>query len=271
MTTASASGPAAAWSTRAFVAHTMGMAVSVHVRALRATHDRHAAEIAAAVQRCFDRLRHADEVFSTYRDDSQLIRIRRGELRESDADASWREVRTLCAEAAEVTGGLFSTDLVGPDGTRGYDPTGLVKGWALERAADVLRGVPGIVFCANAGGDIVAGEGREVPLAVERVWRIGISNPVDPQAVVDVVEVTRGALATSGTAQRGDHIIDPRRGGPATSPYASVTVTGPDLTWADVWATASFIDIDALAFSRMAASYTVASRVPGQAAVSTRT
>ena len=37
-----------------------------------------------------------------------------------------------------------------------------------------------------------------------------------------------------------------------------MTVVGPDLTWADVWATAAFVDPDALAFSRMAASYRLA-------------
>ena len=76
----------------------------------------------------FAALHRADDVFSTYRADSDLMRIRRGELDETEADPWYADVRALCEEAATVTNGLFTTDLVGPDGSRGYDPTGLVKG-----------------------------------------------------------------------------------------------------------------------------------------------
>lgn len=236
----------------------MGMAISLHVRALTYDLERRADVIADAAQQAFAVLRRADAVFSTYRANSDLMRVRRGDLAEPDADPWFAEVRALCDEAISVTGGLFTTDLVGPDGSRGFDPTGIVKGWAVERAADVLRAVPGIVFCLNAGGDMVASTGERADERITRTWRVGIADPHDPSRVTTTLELSDGALATSGTAQRGAHIVDPRASLPARSPFTSVTVVGPDLTWADVWATVSFLDADALPFSRMAASYRMA-------------
>lgn len=240
--------------TKAFVEHTMGMAISLHVRAV----DPSRGDIQAGVAAAFGVLRRADAAFSTYRDDSDLMQMRRGVLTPADADPWTTSVRHLCAEAEAVTAGLFTTDLVGPDGTRGWDPTGVVKGWAVERAADVLREIPGITFCLNAGGDMVAGRGRGgLPSGVDATWRVGIADPQDASRILDVVDLTDGALATSGTGQRGTHIVDPRIGAPAAVTRRSVTVMGPDLAWADVWATVSFLDLDALPFSRMAASYRV--------------
>ena len=70
-------------------------------------------------------------------------------------------------------------------------------------------------------------------------WRVGIEDPHDPQRVIAVVPVHNGAVATSGLAHRGAHIVDARTG---TTPgaLASVTVVGPDLVWADIDATAAF-------------------------------
>lgn len=248
----------APWSTRAFVEHTMGMAISLHVRALSIDLERRSDEFAAAAEGAFAVLCRADAVFSTYRADSDLMQVRRGELAEADADPWLAEIRAVADEATSVTGGLFTADLVGPDGTRGFDPTGVVKGWAIERAADVLRAVPGIVFCLNAGGDMVTASGPCADARIARTWRVGIADPRDARRITTTLDLTDGALATSGTGQRGAHILDPRSGRPAESPFSSVTVVGPDLTWADVWATAAFVDPDALAFSRMAASYRMA-------------
>lgn len=251
------------WTTRAFVADTMGTTASLHLRAPapRITSGTDPSDPAAVSERAFDVLRRADAVFSAYRQSSDLLRIRRGALSEAAADPWYAEVRARSTEAAEQTGGLFTTDLVGPDGTRGYDPTGLVKGWATQRAAEVLREVPGVVFCLNVGGDLVAGHGPDADPAIPRTWRVGIADPTDPGQVSAVVEVGDGALATSGTAQRGSHIIDPRTGAPARSALASITVVGPDLTWADVWATAAFVDPEQAAV-RMPAAYRIVATVP---------
>ncbi len=235
--------PSAIVTTRAWVEQIMGMPISVHVRAF----DPDRADVAEAVRRVFTVLRRVDEVFSPWRADSQLLRVRRGELAEASADPWLATVRGLASIAEVACGGLFSTDLVGPGGSRGFDPTGLVKGWGVDQAAVALRAVPGIAFCINAGGDLVAGRGPDA-LAIDPTWRVGIEDPAG--GIAQVVTICDEALATSGTAARGRHIIDPRTGDPVVTGLTSVTVVGPELTWADVWATACFIDPDALRNAR---------------------
>ncbi len=114
-----------------------------------------------------------------------------------------------------------------------------MKGWAVEGAARHLALSARTTFCINAGGDIVAGRGSQAGDA--RPWRIGIEDPRERSRIAATVDVTAGAVATSGTAARGAHITDPRTGQPVAR-AGSVTVTDPDLLWADVWATALFVD-----------------------------
>jgi thiamine biosynthesis lipoprotein len=143
-------------------------------------------------------------------------------------------VLTLCDEARERTGGWFDASRL-PDplgGAPRHDPSGLVKGWAVQRAARHLAGLAGYAWCLNAGGDVtVASAPGESP------WRVGVEDPADPGRILQVVPVATGAVATSGSAHRGAHIIDPYTAAPAVS-VRSVTVVGPDLMWADVYATA---------------------------------
>lgn len=216
----------------------MGLPVSIHVRAV----DPWRADIEVAVAGAYAHLRRVDEILSPWRADSELLRVRRGELATNSAHAWLAEVRDVAAAAESATDGLFTTTLTGPDGTSGFDPTGLVKGWAVVGASKGLEDVDRISFCVNAGGDLMVGVGRNVTPPVPS-WRVGIQDPLNPMAVVDVVELTRGAMATSGGSARGAHIIDPRSGTPVDRP-GSVTVIGPDLVWADVWATAAWVDPD---------------------------
>ncbi|OYD67634.1 FAD:protein FMN transferase [Rhodococcus sp. OK302] len=222
--------------TRAWVEQIMGMPISLHVRA----DDPSRPDITQAVASTFERLRLTDSVLSTWRPDSDVMRWRRGDLALEDAHHSLREVMALCEQASSETNRLFTTDLIGPDGTRGWDPTGLAKGWAIEAAVERLRSVDGIAFAVNAGGDITCGHGGEA-VGCPRPWRIGIENPIDRSVVSHVVSIIDGAVATSGTAARGNHIVDPRSGKPAGC-VGSITVGGPSLLWADIWATAAFID-----------------------------
>lgn len=222
---------------RVWVEQVMGLPISIHIRG---TERAPASEVETAVTQAFSHLRRVDTVFSAWRDDSDLMRLRRGELAEADAHPWVDEVRTLCREAEQRTRGLFSAMLPVPDGgAEVWDPTGLVKGWAVEGAARHLALVPHISFCVNAGGDIVAGAGRDA--GDLQAWRIGIEDPRDRSLVAATVELTVGAVATSGSAARGAHIVDPRSGAPVDRP-GSATVTGPSLLWADVWATALFVD-----------------------------
>lgn len=220
---------------RAFVEQIMGLPISIHLRGAAGDTDSEAARRAVAA--AFARLRAVDAVFSTWRGDSDLMRVARGELDPAGAHPWLAEVRALCAVAQRRTGGLFSADFAA-DG--GYDPTGLVKGWAVDGAAALLGDLPRVGYCINAGGDLVMGLG---PDAVPVPWRIGIENPRTPTRLAATVEVTQGGLATSGTAARGAHLRDPRTGTPVDRP-GSATVWGPSLLWADVWATALFVDPD---------------------------
>jgi len=223
----------------AYVEQIMGLPVSIHVRG-PAPRDE---PVTAAVRRAFALLHRVDALFSTYRSDSEVSRVGRGDLSLADADPWLREVCALADRVREDTDGLFDVRLPGPDGRRRFDPSGIVKGWAAARAAQLLAAVPGHDYCLNAGGDVVVGHGPLAGPAAEapapRPWRIGIDSPGRP-GLLGFVECAEGAVATSGSAARGDHVVDPRSGRPATG-LLSATVTGPSLLQVDVLATAAFV------------------------------
>jgi thiamine biosynthesis lipoprotein len=221
---------------RAFVAQIMGLPVSVHLRGPQAR----GPEAAGAVQDLFASLRADDEQFSTWTPDSPVSQIRRGQLRLQDAGNRVREVAALCAEARERTGGSFSAWLPGPDGRPCFDPTGLVKGWAVEQAfAGLLVRLSGL-----GRHDALVSAGGDVMLACTRTdtpdWAVGIEDPRDRRRVLRTIRLRNAAIATSGAAARGEHILDPGTGRPARD-LLSATVIGPSLLWADVYATAAFV------------------------------
>ncbi|WP_245614016.1 FAD:protein FMN transferase [Actinokineospora inagensis] len=212
-------------STARYVEHVMGMPISLALRG-RHTDDDAAHEAWAAVM---NRLRAVDLVFSTYRDDSYITRLGRGEIGLDECPPEVPEVLALGEQARRDSTGAFD---VWRDG---LDPSGVVKGWAADRAADHLRALPDTDFCLSAGGDLVC---RTLD-PYGRPWRIGVEHPHDPDRIIAVVPVTTGAVATSGTAHRGEHIVDARTGR-APAAVASVTVVGESLTWADIDATAAY-------------------------------
>lgn len=227
------------WGVKAFVEPVMGSTASLHIRAENPDGE----GLSQAAAEAFAVLHRADRVFSTWNPGSDLMRLRRYELAPERADPWIEEVRELTTAATRATQGLFTAELTGPDGSFGWDPTGIVKGWAVDHASAVLREVDGIAFCLNVGGDLVASVGTgALPADLPLTWRVGIADPYQRGSVTTMVEVRNQALATSGSGERGNHIVDPRTGGPAKSSLSSVTVTGPELTWADVWATACFVD-----------------------------
>ena len=217
---------------RTWVQQLMGLPVSVTVRGPGARADR----ADEAVRALYEDLRAVDRTFSTYRADSEVSRLRSGALPRDLASPVVREVLALCATATALTDGLFDAELPQADGTRLLDPSGLVKGWAVERAARALDLLPGVDWLVNAGGDVVA-RARSGP-----AWRVAVEDPADRSRLVCVLPVTSGAVATSGTAARGRHLLDPRTGRPAADPLLSATVVGPSLLWADVLATAAFVE-----------------------------
>ena len=173
-------------------------------------------------------LQRADAVFSTWQPHSPVSRLRRGEITCAQAPAEVSEVLEQCAVARELSGGWFDPWAM----PGGIDPTGYVKGWAAQRALGAFRasGVCGAIV--NAAGDIASfGD-----LGHGKLFRVGIADPFSPGRLAEVVYLT-AAIATSGTYERGNHLIDPQSGRPATR-VASASVTGPDLGLADALATA---------------------------------
>jgi len=239
---------------RAWVEHVMGMPISIHLRGASALGE--AAE--RAVAEAFAVFREMDRIFSTYRDDSDLMRLRREEVVLSDASPLLHEALAIGEQAERDTVGAFTTLLPTGEGDLAFDPTGLVKGWAVDRAAARLLDLPGTSACLNAGGDLLVAPSRDLPRQGESsiAWRVGIENPHDRSQLASTVSLTEGAVATSGTAARGAHLYDPRTGG-MVGRTGSVTVVGPTLLWADIWATALFVGDarTADAFDRSAPDY----------------
>jgi FAD:protein FMN transferase len=192
----------------------MGMPVAIDVR------DPGAVDVEPA----FAWLREVDAVFSTYRGDSEISRLARGEIALADCRPEVDEVLSACAALERATDGYFSVRAAGR-----LDPSGYVKGWAVAGAATRLAEAGATDFCVNAGGDVVA-RGR---------WRVGIRHPEQPAQLAAVLAVEDLAVATSGFYERGPHIRDPHTGHPPEG-LLSVTVVGPDLAVADAYATAAF-------------------------------
>ena len=213
------------------VEHVMGMPVSLAMRG------RHAADRygESAWARALSVLHEADRMFSTYRADSFVSGLRRGEIGVTDCPAEVAEVLGLAELARVQSDGAFDVHHVGPDGRTVLDPSGVVKGWAVQRAAQAFAILGDTDYCLSAGGDMVC----RVADADRPAWRIGIEDPHRPSRVVAVVPLRIGALATSAMTHRGTHIVDARTGEVPTG-IASVTVVADDLTWADIDATAAF-------------------------------
>ncbi|MGW0913582.1 FAD:protein FMN transferase [Streptomyces sp. NPDC002784] len=190
--------------------------------------------VRAALAEAVAGLHRVDEVFSTYREDSEISRLARGELTVAECAPEVGAVLTLGEEAERLSDGWFSTSYEGR-----LDPTGIVKGWAVERAARRLAEAGASGVSVNGGGDVQL-LGMPGP---QRPWRVGVSDPLRPgglAAVISAAGAAELAVATSGTAERGAHIVDPRTGRSAVTDLVAVTVVAPTVTWADCWATAAF-------------------------------
>jgi FAD:protein FMN transferase len=195
----------------------MGMPVLVDVRE---------GDLGAGVlDRVFAWLRFVDATFSTYRPDSEICRLDRGALAPGDAHPLVREVLTRCERLRVRTGGYFDARATGR-----LDPSGLVKGWAVDRAGALLAAAGARRFCVNAGGDVLVRGGP---------WRVGVQHPRERDRLAAVLSLTDAAIATSGAYERGEHVFDPHTRRPPSGTLA-VTVLGHDLGTADAYATAAF-------------------------------
>jgi FAD:protein FMN transferase len=175
-------------------------------------------------------LHWVDATFSPYRDDSDVSRFGRGALTLAECAPELAEVLAACADVAARSDGYFT---IRPGGR--FDPSGYVKGWAIERAAAMLTTAGSAEHSVNGGGDIqcVGDHGPGEP------WRVGIADPLRPGTLALVVTGRDFAVATSGVAERGLHIVNPHTGQPATG-LASITMVGSALAATDAYATAAF-------------------------------
>ncbi len=205
----------------------MGMPISVEVVDSVAS----PAATAAAIEDVFAYFQYVDSTFSTYKPESEIMHINRGQLVLQDASDDMQLVFALADQTKNETDGYFD---IARDG--GYDPSGLVKGWAIFNAAERLRERGFQNFYVDAGGDIqpsgVNAEGLP--------WRVGIRNPFNMAEIVKVIGVTDQGVATSGTYIRGQHIYNPKTDGTLVTDVVSLTVIGPNIYEADRFATAAF-------------------------------
>jgi thiamine biosynthesis lipoprotein len=213
------------------VEHVMGMPISLALRGRHAGDQRGSAAWGEALRT----LREVDRMYSTYRPDSFVSRLGRGEIGLEDCPEEVLNVLTLGEEARVESGGAFDVRRPGPAGAPVFDPSGVVKGWAVERAAGAFDGLPDTDVCLSAGGDMVC----RVADPDRPAWQIGVEDPYAWNRVIAVIPVRDGAVATSGLARRGAHIVDARTGEVPTG-VASVTVVSSSLTTADIDATAAF-------------------------------
>jgi len=200
----------------------------------------------SALARACRTLHEADQTFSTWKPQSPVSRLRRGEATIEELPTEVATVLGLCEHVKSASGGWFDPWAM----PGGVDPTGLVKGWAAERALAELAQAGVRAAMVNAAGDLGV-HGRPAP---EEPWRVGIRHPWRVDALACVIEAD-AAVATSGAYERGEHLIDPNSGRPLTR-AASATVTGPSLAIADALATALVVaGADEIGFVTALAGY----------------
>ncbi|HVX93109.1 MAG TPA: FAD:protein FMN transferase [Candidatus Dojkabacteria bacterium] len=174
---------------------------------------------------------YVDQKFSTYKDESEISKINNKSLKSEDYSSDMKLVLKLCDQTKDLTNGYFNIN------KNGYlDPSGLVKGWAIYNAANILKEKGFRNFYIDAGGDIQTygnnskGEG----------WKIGIRNPFNREENVKVLKLSNVGIATSGTAIRGQHIYNPKKLNMELNEIVSLTVIGPNVYEADRFATPAF-------------------------------
>jgi thiamine biosynthesis lipoprotein len=178
----------------------------------------------------FSYFRTIDEKYSTYKTTSEISRINRG-LPKNRWSHEMKSVLDLCQKTKRQTNGYFDISHNGK-----LDPSGLVKGWSVNNAAQMLIGKGINNFYIEAGGDIqVHGMNAD-----KEPWEIGIRNPFNIDEIIKVIKLTNQGIATSGTYIRGQHIYNPFNKDQTDSRVKSLTVIGPNVYEADRYATAAF-------------------------------
>jgi thiamine biosynthesis lipoprotein len=182
------------------------------------------------INKVFSYFHYIDKKFSTYKKDSEISQINRGELKEWDYSSEMKKILKLCEETKKETNGYFDVNFNGI-----LDPSGLVKGYAVFGGAEILRKKGFLNYFVEIAGDIqIQGKNEK-----RENWKVGIQNPFNPDEIIKVVKLSNKGIATSGNYIRGTHIYNPKEKKFAEE-IAGITVIGPNVYEADRFATAAF-------------------------------
>lgn len=208
--------------------HLMGMHVTVEVKDGNELH---------GCNLVFEYLDYIDQTFSTYKTNSEISKINRGQLLKSEYSADMVEVFNLAEQTKQETRGYF--DIKKADGK--LDPSGIVKGWGIWKAGLLLKQKGYQYFFIDAGGDVQTSVPNSVQKSTEqRSWTVGIRNPFNVEEIIKVLKITNQGVATSGTYERGQHIYNPHDLNQPIKEIVSLTVIGPNIYEADRYVTAAF-------------------------------
>lgn len=200
----------------------MGMPVVINIVDKNATNE--------DVNDVFSYLHYIDEKFSTYKKNSEISKINKGELKEEDYSNDMKKILKLCEQTKKETKGYFNIK-----NNNYIDPSGIVKGYAINEAAKILKKRGYKNFYIEIAGDIqVFGKNEN-----NERWKIGIKNPLNKKEIIKIINLSNMGIATSGTYERGNHIYNPWQKNPAKD-IASITIIGPNIYQADRFATAAF-------------------------------
>jgi len=197
------------------------------------------ASIDSAIDDVHQFAHEVDRAFSTYKEGSFISRLRRNEIEIGQCPQDVQDVWDACQNAKYLSRGAFDPWAV----AGGFDPSGYVKGWAADRIAEILQKAGCVHLQVNAAGDVTLRGGNILDSGEIEPWKIGVVNPDSRREVVRIFEIFDGAIATSGTYERGAHIADPFSGTIAIG-AKSATVLGPDGGLTDALATALMVTGD---------------------------
>lgn len=199
------------------VAHIMGLPISIDIPDARTD---------SVFDAAFTRLRAIDADYSPYKPGSYVSRVQAGSMKTNQLPAEQQQVLQACQVWNQQTNGYFDAYFSGA-----YDPSGYVKSWAIQQAANTIEAAGHHTYCINAGGDVLLRSDNG------HIWRIALQHPTQKDGLMGSIQASNQAIATSGTYVRGNHIVNPLTHQPAAS-VLSATVIGPDIITADVYATA---------------------------------
>jgi thiamine biosynthesis lipoprotein len=200
----------------------MGMPVTIQIIDASATSE--------DIQEVFAYFNYIDKKFSSYKKDSEISQINRGEINKLDYSNEMKKILSLCEETKKETGGYFDINLNGI-----IDPSGIVKGYAIWQGSKILEKKGFKNFYVEIAGDIqVVGKNEK-----GENWKVGIQNPFMPNEIIKIVRLSNIGIATSGNYQRGEHILNPKTK-VAAKEISSISIIGPNIYEADRFATAAF-------------------------------